>query len=150
MAKPTHSHIVRNKKCDKEACIIHVFLHLNKQNFPNKDWTTPWQTIWMYSRYFQLTCYEVLAVILAFGWNRTCSIFIPTSQWGLQNLPRRMIAFYPKLVGKLVGSFNPSEKNLLVKLDHETPRVRDEHIKYLSCHHLVNIYTSPMWISYLV
>ena len=29
---------------------------------------------------------------------------------------------------------------MLVKLDHETPRVRDEHIKYLSCHHLVNIY----------
>ena len=40
----------------------------------------------------------------------------------------------------LVGGFFPTHlKNIsaVVKLDHETPRIRGENKKYLSCHHLV-------------
>ena len=37
----------------------------------------------------------------------------------------------------LVGGWtNPFETYAEVKLDHETPRFRDENKKYLSCHHL--------------
>ena len=53
---------------------------------------------------------------------------------------------YPIIITTWWFFTNPFETYYIVKLDHETPGIRVENKKYLSCHHLVIVYQGFIYI----